>query len=56
MVRVAEGEVVGVCAAEGAVGEFGGGVGEDGVPPVEEAGGVAGGRDGVLAGAVAGGY
>lgn len=55
MVRAAEGEVLGARAAHGAVREFRRGVREDGVPPVEEAGGVAGGRDGVVAGAVAGG-
>ena len=54
VVGVAEGEVCGVCATHGAVGELGGGMGEDAVPPLEEAGWVAFGRYGVVSGAVAG--
>ena len=54
VVGVAEGEVGRAGAAHGAVGELGGGVGEDAVPPGEEARGVAGGREGLIACAMAG--
>lgn len=55
MVRVAEAKVARVRAAHGAVGELGRWVWEDRVPPLEELGRVALGRDRVVACAVAGG-
>ena len=52
VVGVAKGEILRVGAPHGAVGELGGRVGEDAVPPVEETGWIAVRCDGVVAGAV----
>jgi hypothetical protein len=52
MVSTAEGKVLGVGFSNGTVGELRGGVREEGIPPMEETGGVAVGRNWVVASAV----
>ena len=41
MVSTAEGKILGVGRSDGTIGELGGGVGEERIPPVEETGGIA---------------
>jgi hypothetical protein len=41
MVSTAEGKILGVGPLNGTIGELGGGVGEERIPPVEETGGIA---------------
>ena len=49
MVGTAEGEIFRVGSPNGTVGELRGGVGEEGVPPLEETRGIAVGRNWVIA-------
>ena len=53
VVCVAEPEVSGAGASHGSVGEFCGGVGEDGVPPVKEKSRITTRRNGIVPGTVA---
>ena len=56
VVCIAEPKVSRASASHGPVGEFCGGVGEDGVPPFKEKRRVAARRNGIVAGSVAGRY
>ena len=53
MVSTAKGEILRVGFTNGTVGELRGGVREDGIPPIEETGGIAVWRDWVAAGTMA---